>query len=252
MTENIELTQEVEQDIEVEFAPRPKEVLSTPHKNDHKNGTRLESQQWAHEEILKLVQQTFLLQAQKVPRTVLFAGLDRGTSCSQICLLVADTLKRIVSGSVCLVEADFRSPSLTALLGTTNHHGLADSLLKDGPIRSFAKPLDAGHVWLLSCGLLDRDSPDLLNANRIKSRFAELRNEFEYVIVNAPSLSHYADATALGRLTDGLVLVLEANSTRKDKALKIMKKLQAAQIPVLGAILNNRSFPIPSWLYHRL
>jgi Mrp family chromosome partitioning ATPase len=250
MSKNFELMQEVEQ--EVNFASRPRTVLPTLYKADHENEPRLESHQLAHEEIVKLVQQTFLLQTQKAPRMVLFAGLDQGSSCSHICLLVADALKRIDTGSVCLVEADFRSTSLTGLLRTTSHDGLADSLLKNGPIRSFAKPLDAERIWLLSRGSLNPDSPDLLNGERIKSRFAELRTEFEYVIVNAPSLSHYADATALGRLTDGLVLVLEANSTRKDKALKTMNKLRAAQIPVIGAVLNNRSFPIPEWLYHRL
>jgi Mrp family chromosome partitioning ATPase len=46
------------------------------------------------------------------------------------------------------------------------------------------------------------------------------------------------DATALGRLADGLVLVLEANSTRKEAALSVIENLRAAQIQVLAAVLN--------------
>jgi succinoglycan biosynthesis transport protein ExoP len=96
------------------------------------------------------------------------------------------------------------------------------------------------------------DSPNLLNSDRFKLRFEELRKEFDYVLIDAPSLTRYADATALGRLTDGLVLVLEANSTRKEAALRVMENLRAAQIPVLGAVLNKRTFPIPESLYQRL
>jgi receptor protein-tyrosine kinase len=134
----------------------------------------------------------------------------------------------------------------------TNHYGLTDALLREGPIRSFARPLQSDNIWLLSCGSLTPDSSNLLNGDRISARFDELRKEFDYVLVDAPSLSRYADATALGRFTDGLVLVLEANSTRKEAALRAMENLHAAQIQVLGAVLNKRTFPIPESLYHRL
>jgi Mrp family chromosome partitioning ATPase len=86
----------------------------------------------------------------------------------------------------------------------------------------------------------------------MKARFDELRSEFDYLLVDTPSLTRYADATALGRLTDGLVVVLQANSTRKETALRVMEDLRAAQIPVLAAVLNKRTFPIPDSIYHRL
>jgi Mrp family chromosome partitioning ATPase len=91
---------------------------------------------------------------------------------------------------------------------------------------------------LLSCGSLTPDSPNLLNSDQIAARFVELRKEFDYLLIDAPSLTRYADATALGRLTDGLVIVLEANTTRKEAALKVIENLRAAQIHVLGAVLN--------------
>jgi Mrp family chromosome partitioning ATPase len=100
--------------------------------------------------------------------------------------------------------------------------------------------------------LLSSDLPKFLNSDSLKARFEELRTEFDYLLVDAPSLGRYADATALGRLTDGLVLVLEANSTRKETALNVTDNLRAAQIPILGAVLNKRTFPIPESIYRRL
>jgi Mrp family chromosome partitioning ATPase len=125
-------------------------------------------------------------------------------------------------------------------------------LLEDGPVRTFVRPLHIANAWLLSCGSLGPGSLDLLNSRHMKARFDELRAQFDYLLIDAPSLSRYADATALGRFTDGLVLVLEANSTRKETALNVMENLRAAQIPVLGAVLNKRTFPIPESLYRRL
>jgi succinoglycan biosynthesis transport protein ExoP len=252
MSRNFELLQQVGRGFAVPSTPQPVRMPSILREKARPNGTRLNLGQVAHEEASRLVQQIFLSSDPKAPRAVLFAGIDQGVGCSQICLLVAETLRNSVSGSICLVEANLRSPSLPGMLGTTNHHGLTDALVREGPIRAFARPLEGDDIWFLSCGSLSSDSPNFLNSDRLKTRFEELRAEFDYLLVDAPCLSRYADATALGRLTDGLVLVLEANSTRKEAALMVMESLHAAQIKVLGAVLNKRTFPIPESLYRRL
>ena len=108
------------------------------------------------------------------------------------------------------------------------------------------------NLWLLSCGSQVAETPRLLNSESLKLRFAELRKEFDYVLVDMPPLNQYADAMAMGQFTDGIVLVLEANATRKESALKAIETLRAAQVEVLGAILNRRTFPIPESVYRRL
>jgi Mrp family chromosome partitioning ATPase len=204
-------------------------------------------------ETLRLVQRIFLTQGQQPPRVVIFAGVNHGEGCSSICASVGETLSRNVSGSVCLVEANFRSPALPAIFQTTNHHGLTNALLTAGPIRSFAKPMSGDQkLWLLSAGELATDSANLLSSDQLKERIAELRRQFDFVLIDAAPLSQYADAIALGPLTDGVILVLGAESTRRESAQMATDTLRTAQIPILAAILNNRSFPIPEKLYKLL
>lgn len=203
----------------------------------------------AHEDATRLVQQLFLIPAQKSPQAVLVAGINKDTSSSPISFLVAQALRRSVVGSVCIVEANLRSPSLPKLLGVNPQYGLTDALVRDGAIRSFAKPLHTENLWLLSSGSISTDSSNLLNGERIKTRFEELRREFDYLIVAAPSLTEYGDAKALVQLTDGIILVLEASSIRKETALRVIEHLRSAQIEVLGTVLNHRTFPAPEVLY---
>ena len=183
---------------------------------------------------------------------VVFAGINHGNGCSRIAASVAETLAGNAPGAVCLVEANFRSPALPELFGTTNHHGLTDALLQEGPIRSFIKPVSHDSLWLLSSGLLAADSPNLLSSERLKERCAELRKEFDFVIVDAPPLTRYADAIALGQLSDGIVLVLEAEATRREAALMAVENLRSSKIGILGAVLNKRTFPIPEKIYSKL
>jgi Mrp family chromosome partitioning ATPase len=208
--------------------------------------------QSARESTLMLVQRIFLQQTHDPPRMVVFAGIDHGNGCSQIAALVAETLAGNAPGAVCLVEANFRSPALPAMLGTTNYHGLTDALLEQDPIRSFIKPVCNESLWLLSSGPLAADSPNLLTSERMNTRSAELRKEFDFVIVDAPPMTRYADAIALGQLSDGIVLVLEAESTRREAALVAVENLRSSKIQILGAVLNRRTFPIPEKIYSRL
>jgi Mrp family chromosome partitioning ATPase len=49
-----------------------------------------------------------------------------------------------------------------------------------------------------------------------------------------------------------VVLVLKANSTRKDRARSAVQDLNNAKVRVLGAVLNQRTFPIPDSIYNKL
>ncbi|MGA7524238.1 MAG: CpsD/CapB family tyrosine-protein kinase [Acidobacteriaceae bacterium] len=250
MSRNFELMQQLETD----------SWLQTPGREGGKGSAREEdvterrsASLPSTDQVLRLVQRVFLPQTDDCPHVVVFSGVNHGEGCSQICASAADVLAKSVSGSVCLLEANFRTPTLPALFQTTNHHGLTNSLLTEGPIRSFAKPMRRDKkLWLLSSGELGTDSPNLLTSERMKLRIAELRSEFEFVLIDTPPMTPYGDTITIGPLTDGCVMVLEAESTRREPALMATEALRTAGIPILAAVLNNRTFPIPEKLYNHL
>jgi receptor protein-tyrosine kinase len=199
-----------------------------------------------------LVQRVFLQQTQNPPRMVVFAAVDHGSGCSQIAASVAQTLTGKAHDAVCLVEANFRSPALPRMLGTTNYQGLTSALLEQGGIHSFLKPVSNSSLWLLSSGPVAADSPNLLASECMRRRCAELRERFGFVIVDAPPMARYMDAFILGKLCDGIVLVLEAGSTRRKAARAVVRNLRYSGIKILGAVLNKRTFPIPAKIYNKL
>lgn len=204
------------------------------------------------EEALKLVQRLFLSPDQTAPKAILFAAIDANMGCNWLCSITAKLLAKSVIGSVCLVEGNFRAPSFPDALGVDGKLGLVDSLRQDGSIRRFATQIGPENLWLLSSGAPVQDPMILLNSDRLKDRLNELRREFDYIVMNAPPLNTFADGMMLGRLVDGVVLVLEANATRREAALRVTNSLRTTKIAVLGAVLNNRTFPIPAALYKRL
>ncbi len=192
-----------------------------------------------------LVQQVFLQAKEKQPRMVVFAAVDHGNGCSQTAASVAAALATNTRGVVCLVEGNFRSPGLPKMLGMTNRQGLTDSLLEEGSIQSFVEPIWSGSLWLLSSGSLGAGFPSLLTSERMRDRFVELRRTFDFLIVDAPPISRYADAIALGQLSDGMVLILESGSTRRRATRTAVDRVRSSRIQILGAVLTKGSLPVP-------
>jgi capsular exopolysaccharide synthesis family protein len=206
----------------------------------------------ADDEALRLVQQVFL-SAEQAPGVVVFAGVNHGNGCSHICASVAEILAADPMRSVCLVEANFRSPVASGLYVATNGRGFTDALLRKGPIRSFCTPVNAtSNLWSLSCGALSPDSPSLLASSALRERIAELRAEFDFVIIDAPPLTGDADAIALGRPADGLVLIVEAGATRRDETAKAVANLRACKVNILAAVLNKDTAAVPERIYKHL
>jgi Mrp family chromosome partitioning ATPase len=97
-----------------------------------------------------------------------------------------------------------------------------------------------------------RENEAGLSVEWLPGRLRELRLEFDYTILHGPPAALCSDATLLGYLSDGVVLVLEANSTRRAAAQRAVQMLQAANAKLLGSVLSKRTFPIPERIYRNL
>jgi Mrp family chromosome partitioning ATPase len=242
------MLQQLENDQLFDSEPSRAALLPFQEEKHKSNGQK----RWVGDETLQLVQQLFFHQREEPPRVVVFAGVEHGNGCSQICASVAEILAKTARGPVSLVEANFRSPALPGLFGKANHRGLTDALLQGGPISSFVQLAGEGNLWLLPSGPLTSDSPSLLGSEEFRERLEELRQTCDFVIIDAPPLTQYSDAIALSRLSDGIVLVLEADSTRLQAASAVTANLRSMKVPILAAVLNKHTFPIPEKIMCRL
>jgi Mrp family chromosome partitioning ATPase len=206
----------------------------------------------ARDEITKLVNRLFLIPGTEAPRSVVFTGTESGNGCTSLCARSGELLASQVRGSVCLLDCNRRSPGLHQQFGLQNYHGLSEALSQDGGVRQYLRPLSRPNFWLLSCGSHVDNGEALLASDRMAMRLRELRDEFDYVIVDAGPLDAGTGGIILGSLADGVVLVLKANSSRRDTTRKAMEELQGAKVPILGVVLNRRTFPIPEAIYKHL
>jgi Mrp family chromosome partitioning ATPase len=200
----------------------------------------------------KLVERVFVLPGQQAPRVVVFCGVESLAGTAGICARAGQHLAEQTRKPVCLVDADLHSPTLHDYFCLDNHSGLSRALSQTGPIRTFMRSPDGTGLSLLPAGSRCEHGSSPWKSERWLSRLHELRREFQYVLILAPPAAHYGDAALLGQETDGVILILESNQTRRETARIATQNLTAAKVQVLGAVLNNRTFPIPESIYRKL
>jgi Mrp family chromosome partitioning ATPase len=150
------------------------------------------------------------------------------------------------------VDANLRSPGLHREFDVPNHYGLTDALQVNEPVRRFVTSLSRPNLWLLSCGAEVDSMQSMLSSDRMRALLPELQREFDYVLIDAPPIELGDESVMLGRSAEGIVLVLRANSTRRESARKAVQNLESANVKVLGAVLNRRTFPVPEKIYRKL
>lgn len=241
MSRNYEILRRTEQE-ETLFRTAAKEVMSVEPKY-RANGM----DDWSREEILKLVQRIFLSSDATVPRVIVFSGVERFNGCTWVCARAAEILASQVETPVCVIDGNVRFPALPRQFGLNGSR----PPLVGASLRELAHKIDGGNLSVVPPDFFSAAYQTLLNSDRLQSRLLELKSEYSFVLIDTPSVNSFADSAVLGRMADGVVLVLEANATRRDSARKAKESLESAGVQVLGVVLNKRTYPIPSALYHK-
>jgi hypothetical protein len=201
---------------------------------------------FAEMQIRSLVRRVFSPGWPKPSRQVAFSAVDQQTDITEICEAISWELSSQVSGSVCLAGAN---DELFASSGLANEHGFDAAHFH--PFRGTARQLSS-NLWAISEGVDHCIPPSVMSAALARTRVNDLRLQFDYTILSCPSAAQDSEAALLGQFCDGVVLVLDADCTRRASARKTQEAFHASNARILGTVLTGRRFPIPERLYRKL
>jgi non-specific protein-tyrosine kinase len=140
---------------------------------------------------------------------------------------------------VLMVDCDLRRPSLHSIFGLSNEQGLTSAILEQGedelPIHATAVP----GLSLLASGPLPPRPADLLGSRRMVALLDRLRASADIVLIDTPPVVAVTDAAVLAPQVDGVLLVLQAGHTRRDRAREARQILEKVKAHIIGVVLNN-------------
>jgi len=161
------------------------------------------------------------------------------TLTSNLGIALANTNRRVL-----VIDGDIRKPRLHTIFNVSNSWGLGNLLEDDCPIGDY---LFEDIVWsasvpglyVLPAGTGDVNVSSLRYHERLTDLLMRFRLEFHAVLLDTPPMLEFSDARILGRLSDGVILVVRASETSRDDAAAVYRRFQEDGTPVLGSILND-------------
>ena len=190
--------------------------------------------------VLPVIIRTVLLlgHADTSPRVILVTSAHPGDGKTTITLNLGITLAQ--SGrSVVVVDADLRKGNCHLHLAVQNRYGLTH-LLTDGlPLDVCVQSTAIAGFSVLTRGGVPPNPTDLLASTAMQETLAELRQRFDFVLVDAPPMLVISDAAVLSTLCDGVLVVVRNQNTTMDAARHVVENLQAVGATILGAVLNG-------------
>ncbi len=160
-----------------------------------------------------------------------------------------------IGKTVLLIDADLSRPCLHDVFGIENDNGLSNILksrdINEEVIRSAMHKVSS-MLTVIPAGPHSSASADLLFASWMPELLERWKNEFDMVVIDTPPTPQMSHARLLGRLADGVIVVIRAGHTTREAASAAIQRLSDDQTYVLGTVLNDWNYKIsPSDYYGR-
>ena len=144
--------------------------------------------------------------------------------------------------SVIAVDSDLRRPSLHKIFGVPNSKGLTNALLQNNPNPdSFLQTTKVENLRLLTSGPLPPNPSELLGSRRMQGLIEQLKCEADVILFDSPPILAVTDAAVLASRVDGVLLVIDAGSLRREAAMLAKENMARVGANLLGAALNKLS-----------
>jgi succinoglycan biosynthesis transport protein ExoP len=154
---------------------------------------------------------------------------------------------------VLVVEADLRRPSLASKLElppSRRGQGFASALVKpDVPIEEQSMQAPGTTLEVLPAGAIPPNPAALLASERLAEFDARVRQIFDLVVYDTPPFSAGADASLLAAQVEGVVLVVDAHTTRRAPVLQAVEQLRRVRANVLGIVVNRAARTVDPYYY---
>ena len=168
---------------------------------------------------------------------LILGGLPDAGTTSVITNLAATAMA--AGRKVVVVDANFRRPRLAQAMGVSGDGpGLGDLLVEANTLKETIINTEYG-IDVIPAGTAVNRVFERLGNGKFDSIMAELRNQYDFIFVDAPPAVVAGDAMVLANMVDSAVLVVRAYHEQRGLVARLVHQLNDAHCELLGVVLNR-------------
>jgi len=142
---------------------------------------------------------------------------------------------------VLLMELDLRKPGLSVKLGVSNDIGFSNYTINDRvKVQDIIKPLNINkNMFIISSGPLPPNPAETLMSERTPGLIAELKEQFDYIIMDAPPIGIITDAQLLATYADITLYLVRQKVTQTDQLSIVENLYTSGKMKNIGIVVND-------------
>jgi len=203
------------------------------------------------EALRSLYTSVMLSSPESTPQVILVVSSFPGEGKTTVAVNLAMAMAQ--HGSTCLVDADLRRGRVASALGISSNPGLTDVLTGDVPLEhALARVPSMPELTVIPAHAGSPQAGQLACSDKMRAVLDELREKFQFVVVDSAPILPFADGRALSNLADGLIFVGRSGKTTREvvqRSLELLNEVHGA--PVLEFVLNAADISSPQYKYYQ-
>ena len=180
----------------------------------------------------------FALDPDATTKTIMITSSEpsegKSTTVANLALAIGQAGRRVI-----VVDGDLRKPTMHRLFGVTNTVGLTNVLTEDIDLDEAIQYSMIPGVQVLTSGPSSPNPAELLGLQHMTDVVNRLAEQFDYVLIDAPSLQTVADAPILSLIADATVVVVARGRVRRETVDAALEELASVHCKPLGVIINR-------------
>ena len=167
--------------------------------------------------------------------TSLLENEGKSTLAVNLALSLAEKHQRVL-----LIDCDMRKPACHAILEHREFpYGVRDVLRGKAELSDALIRYQSTNLYLLLESTGSTKSGDLVTSQRMAQLLDQVREQFDFIVLDLPPTSAASDAEGMKRLADASLLVIRQNVASAKALNKAIAALDGGRAKVMGSVLNN-------------
>ena len=199
----------------------------------------LEEPHSTYSESLRTIRTGIILSSLDNPyKTISVTSSVPGEGKTSTALGLAFSLAQV--GTVLLIDADMRRPSIHKALGLTQQRtGLSNLVAQTHTMEECIHTYEQGGFDVLTCGIIPPNPSELLSSERFKDLITGLSKIYDKIIIDTAPCQAVSDALVLAPIVDAYLYVVKSDATTSHLAKNGLKRLRQVNGTIAGVVLNQ-------------
>ncbi len=157
----------------------------------------------------------------------------KSTVSGNLALSFAQNGKKVI-----IIDCDLRKPSMHKKFNISNLYGLSEVLIEKETLDNAIQEYNP-NLCVLTSGKIPPNPAEMINSNSMNNLLQELKDEYDFIIIDSPPLENVTDGQILSAKVDGTILVIKAGDSKMDAVKEAKNLLNKVGANIIGIVMNQ-------------